>query len=147
MQYLEDRLHRLEALAAEVASDGTPAVYRYALSHELGNGLFRYYEVVPRTEQEYWDKLHAIVSRLSEGQELDWDVLSIHNRLILSAVLADNRDDVVRICNHRSDYGSSFPTLITDSGPVAARIPGRALGATTRNSCLAGTSTSGWSVE
>ncbi|MEC5190995.1 MULTISPECIES: CDP-glycerol:glycerophosphate glycerophosphotransferase [unclassified Arthrobacter] len=119
LQYLEDRLHRLQSLAEELRRVGAPAVYQRALSQELGNGLFRFYEVVPRTQQAYWDRLHAVVSGLCEGQELNWDLLRIHNRLILSAVLADRREDVVRICNHRSDYGSSFPTLITDAGPVA----------------------------
>jgi CDP-glycerol glycerophosphotransferase len=119
LQYLEDRLHRLESLAAEIREVATPAVYRRALTQELGDGLFRFYEVVPRTEPAYWDRLHAVVARLSEGEELDWDVLRIHNRLILSAVMADRREDVVRICNHRSDYSSSFPTRITDAGLLA----------------------------
>ncbi|WP_211878089.1 CDP-glycerol glycerophosphotransferase family protein [Pseudarthrobacter albicanus] len=119
MQYLEDRLHRLESLAAEICRTSTTEVYRRALSQELGNGLFRFYEVVPRTEQAYWDLLHATVRRLSDGQELDWEAIRIHNRLILSAVLADRREDVVRICNHRSDHSSSFPTRITDDGLVA----------------------------
>ncbi|WP_175558548.1 CDP-glycerol glycerophosphotransferase family protein [Arthrobacter sp. ok362] len=117
--YLEDRLHRLESLAAAVRAVAAPGDYRRLLSGELGNGLFRYYEVVPRTSPEYWDLLHATVRRLSEGQELDWDLIRIHNRLILSAVLADKREDVIRICNHRSDYASSFPTVLTDSGILA----------------------------
>ncbi|MDF9749120.1 CDP-glycerol:glycerophosphate glycerophosphotransferase [Arthrobacter sp. ES3-54] len=117
--YLEDRLHRLESLAAVVRAVSAPEDYRSLLSEELGNGLFRYYEVVPRTSLEYWDLLHATVLRLSEGQELDWDLIRIHNRLILSAVIADKREDVVRICNHRSDYASSFPTVVTASGILA----------------------------
>lgn len=117
--YLEDRLHRLESLAAGVRTVLAPDDYRSLLSEELGNGLFRYYEVVPRTGPEYWDLLHATVLRLSEGQELDWDLIRIHNRLILSAVIANKREDVVRICNHRSDYASSFPTQVTDSGILA----------------------------
>ena len=117
--YLEDRLHRLESLAAAVRGASAPEDYRRWLSEELGDGLFRYYEVVPRTGPEYWDLLHATVLRLSEGEELDWDLIRIHNRLILSAVIADKREDVVRICNHRSDYASSFPTLVTESGLLA----------------------------
>nr|WP_256214071.1 CDP-glycerol:glycerophosphate glycerophosphotransferase [Arthrobacter sp. ov118] len=117
--YLADRLHRLESLAAAVRAASAPEDYRRWLSEEVGNGLFRYYEVVPRTSPEYWDLLHSTVLRLSEGQELNWDAIRIHNRLILSAVLADKREDVIRICNHRSDYASSFPTLVTDSGLVA----------------------------
>lgn len=119
LQYLEDRLHRLESLAAAIHQVTTPEVYRRLLSQELGNGLFQFYEVVPRTGQAYWDRLHAAVSALSEGLELDWDVIRIHNRLILSAVLADKREDVVRICSHRSDHGSSFPTQVTESGLLA----------------------------
>ena len=118
-EYLSDRLHRLEALASVVSTVSAPDHYRRWLSGELGNGLFRYYEVVPRTDPEYWDLLHATVLRLSDGLDLDWNAIRIHNRLILSAVLTDSRADVVRICNHRSDYGSSFPTLITDSGILA----------------------------
>ena len=118
-EYLSDRLHRLESLASVVSTVSAPEDYRRWLSGELGNGLFRYYEVVPRTDPEYWDLLHATVLRLSDGLDLDWDAIRIHNRLILSAVLTDSREDVVRICNHRSDYGSSFPTLITDSGILA----------------------------
>ncbi|WP_306903627.1 bifunctional glycosyltransferase/CDP-glycerol:glycerophosphate glycerophosphotransferase [Arthrobacter pascens] len=118
-EQLNDRLHRLESLAAVVRELSAPDVYRRWLSEELGNGLFRYYEVVPRTETAYWEMLHATVRRLGEGLELDWDVIRIHNRLILSAVLADQREDVVRICNHRSDYGSSFPTQVNESGLLA----------------------------
>ena len=109
-EYLEDRLHRLESLAAAVRSASAPEDYRHWLSEELGNGLFRYYEVVPRTAPSTGICCTATVRRLSEGEELDWDAIRIHNRLILSAVLADKREDVVRICNHRSDYASSFPT-------------------------------------
>jgi len=119
MDYLEDRLHRLESLAATVRQFSAPDAYRGWLSEELGHGLFRYYEVVPRTEPAYWGKLYASVLRLCEGQELDWDAIRMHNRLILSAVLADKREDVVRICNHRSDYSSSFPTQVTESGLLA----------------------------
>ncbi len=118
-EYLEDRLHRLESLAGAFRELSTPEIYRRFISWELGNGLFRYYEVVPRTGPEYWDLVQASVSRLSDGIELDWDAIRIHNRLILSAVLADRREDVVRICNHRSDYSSSFPTRIAESGLVA----------------------------
>ncbi|MET3206561.1 UNVERIFIED_ORG: CDP-glycerol glycerophosphotransferase [Arthrobacter sp. UYEF13] len=119
LQYLEDRLHRLESLAAEIRRVTTPEVYQRLLSQELGNGLFPFYEVVPRTDHAYWDRLQAVVSALGAGLELDWDVIRIHNRLILSAVLADKREDVVRICNHRSDYGSTFPTQVTESGLLA----------------------------
>ena len=56
MQYLEDRLRRLESMATEVRWNATPEVYRRLLSQELGNGLFRFYEVVPRTGQDYWDR-------------------------------------------------------------------------------------------
>ncbi|MGP4033795.1 CDP-glycerol glycerophosphotransferase family protein [Pseudarthrobacter sp. 1C304] len=115
LDYLADRLSRLESLAAGLRPVLYPEAFRRLLSHELGNGLFRFYEVVPRTDQAYWDKLHTTVRRLSEGVELDWDDIRIHNRLILSAVLADRREDVVRICNHRSDYSSSFPTRTTGS--------------------------------
>ena len=118
-EYLEDRLHRLESLAGAFRELSTPEIYRRFISWELGNGLFRYYEVVPRTGPEYWDLVQASVSRLSDGIELDWDAIRIHNRLILSAVLADRREDVVRICNHRSDYSSSFPTRVAESGLVA----------------------------
>ena len=117
--YLEDRLHRLESLAVAVRGASAPEDFRRWLSGELGDGLFRYYEVVPRTGPEYWDLLHATVLRLSEGEELDWDLIRIHNRLILSAVIADKREDVVRICNHRSDYASSFPTVVTETGLLA----------------------------
>lgn len=117
--YLEDRISRLESLAALAREHLTPETYLRWLSGELGNGLFPYYEVVPRTELAYWDLLRAAVRRLSEGRELDWDVVKIHNRLILSAVLADRREDVIRICNHRSDYSSSFPTEVTGSGLLA----------------------------
>ncbi|MET3923478.1 CDP-glycerol glycerophosphotransferase [Arthrobacter sp. UYEF20] len=117
--HLQDRLSRLESLAAVIQELSAPDTYRRWLSGELGNGLFPYYEVVPRTEPRYWDLLHATVHRLGDGQELDWDLIRIHNRLILSAVLADKREDVVRICNHRSDYSSSFPTRITESGLLA----------------------------
>lgn len=117
--HLQDRLSRLESLAAVIHELSAPDTYRRWLSGELGNGLFPYYEVVPRTEPGYWDLLHATVRRLSYGQELDWDGVKIHNRLILSAVLADKREDVIRICNHRSDYNSSFPSQITESGLLA----------------------------
>lgn len=119
MEYLDDRLTRLDSLAARLRPALAPEVYRQVLSQELGNGLFRFYEVVPRTDQAYWDRLHSTVSRLSEGLELVWDGIRIHNRLILSAVLADRREDVVRICNHRSDYSSSFPTQVTGSALLA----------------------------
>lgn len=118
-EHLADRLHRLESLAAVVREVAAPEAYLRWLFGELGNGLFRYYEVVPRTGPSYWDMLHATVRRLSEGHELDWDAVRIHNRLILSAVIADQREDVVRICNHRSDYGSSFPTQASASGLLA----------------------------
>ncbi|MET3949923.1 CDP-glycerol:glycerophosphate glycerophosphotransferase [Arthrobacter sp. UYEF36] len=114
-QYLKDRLSRLESLAAGLRPILAPETFRRVLSNELGNGLFRFYEVVPRTDQAYWEMLHTTVGRLSEGLELDWDGIRIHNRLILSAVLADRREDVVRICHHRSDYNSSFPTQATGS--------------------------------
>ena len=119
LQYLEDRLTRLESLTARLRPTLAPEAYRRVLSQELGNGLFRFYEVVPRTDQAFWDRLHTTVSRLSEGLELDWDGIRIHNRLILSAVLGDRREDVVRICNHRSDYSSSFPTQVTGSALLA----------------------------
>ena len=60
-----------------------------------------------------------MVLGLSEAVELDWDVVRIHNRLILAAVLADKRQDVLRICNQRSDYGSSYPMEVTKAGLVA----------------------------
>lgn len=119
MQYLEDRLARLESLTARLRPTLAPEAYRQVLSQELSNGLFRFYEVVPRTDQAFWDRLHTTVRRLSEGLELDWDGIRIHNRLILSAVLADRREDVVRICNHRSDYNSSFPTQVTGDALLA----------------------------
>lgn len=113
-QHLADRLHRLESVAKVIMAEA-PETYGRWLSRELGRGLFRYFEVVPRTGTAYWSTLHAAVSRLSNGLELDWDVMGIHNRLILSAVISDERQDVVRICNHRSDYGSSFPTRVLGS--------------------------------
>ena len=119
LQYLADRLSRLESLAATLGLTLDPEAYRRALSQELGNGLFRFYEVVPRTDQAFWDLLHTTVRRLSDGLELDWDGIRIHNRLILSAVLGNRREDVVRICNHRSDYSSSFPTQVTGSALLA----------------------------
>lgn len=118
-EYLEDRLSRLESLAQVVRDLSTPELYRRFASWELGNGLFRFYEVVPRSGTDYWNSLYAAAKRLSDGLELDWEAIKVHNRLILAAVLADKREDVVRICSHRSDYSSSFPTRITDSGLLA----------------------------
>lgn len=118
-QSLADRLHRLERLAARLRKALDPEDYRRWVTEELGNGLFPYYEVVPRTGATYWDRLQEAVLRLSEGEELAWDLVRIHNRLILDAVIANRREDVIRICNHRSDYTSSFPTEPTDSGLLA----------------------------
>ncbi|WP_434612868.1 bifunctional glycosyltransferase/CDP-glycerol:glycerophosphate glycerophosphotransferase [Arthrobacter sp. A5] len=118
-QYLEDRLKRLESLAAMLGQDTSPELYQRWLSHELGIRLFRFFEVVPRTDETYWESLQSTVSRLADDHDLDWAAIPLHNRLILASVLANNRVDVERICNNRSDYGSSFATSFTDNQLLA----------------------------
>ncbi|WP_427130807.1 bifunctional glycosyltransferase/CDP-glycerol:glycerophosphate glycerophosphotransferase [Pseudarthrobacter sp. S9] len=118
-EFLEDRLARLESLAATIGAATDPGSYRRWLSNELGNGLFRFYEVIPRTDGPYWQKLQSTVAGLAAGQELQWDGIRVHNRLILAAVLSDSRDNVSRICANRSDYGSSFSTKFTALGLLA----------------------------
>ncbi|MHA7180891.1 bifunctional glycosyltransferase/CDP-glycerol:glycerophosphate glycerophosphotransferase [Arthrobacter sp. MDB2-24] len=117
---LQDRLDRTISLERAYRESATPVAYRAWLTHELAYALFPYYEVVPRTDDVFWTLIRTSIQGFTPTATIAWDEVRLHNRLILSAVLSDSRQDVVRICVSRSDLGSSFGTVFTDGTLHAA---------------------------
>lgn len=119
---LDEYLQRMTHVMTEVGQSFPPDLTGRLLTRLLGTDLFPFFEVVPRTNGAYWSNLVRGTQELAALAPIAWDSIRLHNRLLLAAVLDDNRADVVTICSSRSDLGSSFATA-TDHGTVLARPP------------------------
>lgn len=117
---LQERLERTASLEKAYRESATPAQYKAWLTYELAYALFPYYEVVPRTDDVFWTIIRTSIQNFKPGENIVWDEVRLHNRLILSAVLSDSRQDVIRICVSRSDLGSSYGTVFSDGSLKAA---------------------------
>lgn len=119
---LDEYLRRMSAVITEGLGRLAPEAAERLLTRLLGTDLFPFFEVVPRTDDIYWSRLVAGVQELHALAPFAWEGIRLHNRLILAAVLDDNRPDVVTICSSRSDLGSSFATS-SQPGPLRAQPP------------------------
>ncbi|MBG6181912.1 bifunctional glycosyltransferase/CDP-glycerol:glycerophosphate glycerophosphotransferase [Arthrobacter sp. CAN_A1] len=114
-----ERVDRTLALDQLFRDEISISLYRQWITYELGEALFPYYEVIPRGNDAYWESIIEGVGRLGSAELLHWEEIRLHNRLILAAVLGQNRHDATAICVSRSDLGSSFATRYEDGELVA----------------------------
>ncbi|PPB50566.1 hypothetical protein C4K88_01340 [Arthrobacter pityocampae] len=114
-------LRMTRTLTAE-STEASPELMGHLLTRLIGTDLFPFYEVVPRTDDAHWSLLVNGTQELATLGPIAWEEIRLHNRLILAAVLDDNRADVVAICSSRSDLGSTFATIF-DKGAVLAQPP------------------------
>lgn len=121
-EILAEYLQRMTRVMAEAAGWSSPDLTDRWLTRLLGSDLFPFYEVVPRTDDSYWSVLVHGTQELAALGSIAWDDVRLHNRLILAAVLDDNRADVITICGSRSDLGSSFATAFRQ-GALLAQPP------------------------
>lgn len=119
---LAEYLRRMTRIITEGTVRSSPALTDDWLTRLLGSDLFPFYEVVPRTDDAYWSCLVQGTQELASLGSVAWQAIRLHNRLLLAAVLDDNRADVVTICGSRSDHGSSFATSFSD-GILLAQPP------------------------
>ncbi|WP_247826370.1 bifunctional glycosyltransferase/CDP-glycerol:glycerophosphate glycerophosphotransferase [Arthrobacter antioxidans] len=119
---LDEYLRRMTRVMTADAGSSSPDLAEQLLTRLLGEDLFPFYEVVPRTDDTYWSLLVLGTRELAALGPIAWHDIRLHNRLILAAVLDDNRADVVAICGSRSDLGSTFATT-PDEGMLLAQPP------------------------
>lgn len=118
---LVDRLNVCISTRRVLEEHASSEVFDSWLTKVLGPDLGQYYVQVPRTGEDYWKELRngieEITPRLSPKVLQD---LSVNNRLMVYLILADSRDDVIKVAVHQSEYGSKYPVDIVN-GQLSAR--------------------------
>lgn len=109
-------LQALRSTLAEVGRTRDQA----RLIRAFGTDLRRFYALVPREGDEYWNTLHGGVKALDHAMEADsWLALPLHHRLAASLVVDGRRDDLTAVLVDRNENGSSFRVAVHDDRLVA----------------------------
>ncbi|WP_267784659.1 bifunctional glycosyltransferase/CDP-glycerol:glycerophosphate glycerophosphotransferase [Paenarthrobacter ureafaciens] len=116
-----DRLTVAMRLADFMTSETSPEVASTWLAKVLGPDLGLYYAQVPRVDDDYWETLMIGVTQLAQkADDTVWAKMSVHHRILVSLLVADERGDFEQIILFNAERGSSYP-IEQDSGRLLAR--------------------------
>ena len=102
-----DRLGVISRVGVFLRSNASSRVYEHWAVRIASHDLALYLEQVPRVSgDDYWHTLRegiaGFVSGLTPGA---WDMLDVHSRVLLEAVDADHRSDILTVLAHVEDHG------------------------------------------
>lgn len=109
----------LQSLRAKLAAIGQPKD-QARLIKALGSDLRRFYALVPREGDEYWETIHRGVKALARTMDAgSWRSLPLHHRLMASLVADGHREDVGTALVDRKENGQSFRVDVHEDGLVS----------------------------
>lgn len=111
---LRDRVAVLQKVA-DVLSDATTDIYQGSLAKAIGFDLREYFELIPRTDVEFFDQLRNGMRPLADRMTPEaWQQVLMIDRLPALAVLAGHRQDIGTIISRREEYGWFLPAYVED---------------------------------
>lgn len=111
---LRDRLIVKQRMS-HILADADISTFETWLAKAIGFDLRSYFEQVPRTDADYFDRLREGMLPLAEKMSPRiWQKIRMVDRLPALAVLAGNRDDVAIAITRRDEYGFFVPGRLND---------------------------------
>lgn len=118
---LRDRLTVKNKVSAVISAGASVETHNVWLAKAIGFDLRGYFEQVPRTDRDFFDRLQAGMNALATRMTPDiWELVSMIDRIPALAVLDGKPDDVTAAVTRRDEYGWFFPTEVRDDGVYLA---------------------------
>lgn len=106
---LHDRLI-VKQRVSRILAEEDASIYETWLAKAIGFDLRSYFEQVPRTDTNFFDRLREGMLPLADQMSPRlWQKVRMIDRLPALAVLAGNRDDVVTAVTRKAEYGYFVP--------------------------------------
>jgi glycosyltransferase involved in cell wall biosynthesis len=121
---LRDRLATKRVSLDLVRRMGSPRVVQQFYDDVLSMDLPRYFREIPACDDAYWNMLSTGIDELwADGPSFATATLPVHHRVVAWLVMADRREDAVRVVEFAEAHLPELPVTRREGGERVAMLP------------------------